>query len=182
MNAAFERSAQTREVLRFRYPRWKELPMLELYMDQMTGYIAGIFAPLMDGEDGDRPLTKAMVNNYVKAHLIPPPDKKKYRREHVACLIIYCAMKQVLSLPEARSILQMAQEENTLPRIYDFLCQEIENALAEAWNQPYERKEDCTVSGESRELLVRFARSCANKIYLQKRISFEEGRFRVPTK
>ena len=181
MNTVFEQSAFTREVLKFRCPRWKELPVLELYMDQMTGYIADVFGPLLDSEDKERPLTKAMVNNYVKAGMIPRPEKKKYRREHLAYLIIYCAMKQVLSLPEARAILQMARAENTLPQIYDFFCQEVENALAETWGQPQEKAE-CSLSGESRELMIRFARSCANKVYLQKRIAFEEKAVLRPKK
>ena len=174
MSVAFDRSPQARQALEYHCPRWRELPALELYMDQMTGYIADVLRPLLDSEEEERPLTKAMVNNYVKARMIPRPDKKKYRREHLAHLILLCAMKQVLSLPEAWSVLQMAQQENTFPQVYDYFCQELENALSQVWNQP-RREESACLEGEGAALLRRLTQACANKIYLQKRIAFEEA-------
>jgi len=172
MSAAFDRSPLTRQALEFHCPRWKELPALELYMDQMTGYIADVLRPLLDSEEEERPLTKAMVNNYVKARMIPRPDKKKYRREHLAHLILLCTMKQVLSLPEAWAVLRIAQGENDFPQVYDYFCQELERALAAVWEKPAPAGA-CELKGEGRELALRFARACANKVYLQKRIAFE---------
>ncbi len=174
MSIAFDHSPQTRQALEYHCPRWRELPALELYMDQMTGYIADVLRPLLDSEEGERPLTKAMVNNYVKARMIPRPDKKKYRREHLAHLILLCAMKQVLSLPEAWSVLQMSQQENTFPQVYDYFCQELENSLAQVWGQPC-RGEEAGLEGEGAVLILRLTQACANKIYLQKRIAFEEA-------
>ena len=59
-----------------RLPRWNALPDLELYMDQVLS--------LMERYLGNYPgfdrkgLTAAMVNNYVKLGVMPPPVKKKY--------------------------------------------------------------------------------------------------------
>ena len=65
MPEMFDHSNLTREVLAFRCPRWDELPAIELYMDQLTGYINEIYAPLANpAAAGDFTLTKAMVNEH----------------------------------------------------------------------------------------------------------------------
>lgn len=46
---------------RVRFPRWKELPTLELYVDQVVAIVNEQLSHL-----GVEPLTKSMVNNYVK--------------------------------------------------------------------------------------------------------------------
>ena len=135
MSVAFDRSPQARQALEYHCPRWRELPALELYMDQMTGYIADVLRPLLDSEEEERPLTKAMV---------------------------------------AWSVLQMAQQENTFPQVYDYFCQELENALSQVWDQP-RRDESACLEGEGAALLRRLTQACASKIYLQKRIAFEEA-------
>ena len=56
MSVAFDRSPQARQALEYHCPRWRELPALELYMDQMTGYIADVLRPLLDSEEEERPL------------------------------------------------------------------------------------------------------------------------------
>lgn len=97
MQQGFQNSKQASQMLQFSCPRWAQLPGIELYMDQVTGYLNEVFAPLCPpGEE--KILTKAMVNNYVKQKVMAPPTKKKYGRTHVAQLLAICALKQVLSI------------------------------------------------------------------------------------
>lgn len=49
-------------------------------------------------------LTKTMVNNYVKARLLPPPVKKKYSREQMMQLLLICHLKNVLSIEDLRRL------------------------------------------------------------------------------
>ena len=49
---------------------WEQIPDLGLYMDQVVTFIGRVYAPLY-GEDVRRYLTPSMINNYVKAKLIP---------------------------------------------------------------------------------------------------------------
>lgn len=107
-------------------PRWDELPDFGLYMDQvvslMERYLGQPVAP------GERGLTASMVNNYVKTGVVPPPQKKKYGRSHLACLIVVCALKPVLPLEIIRQILAKRLTENTLEETYDAFCEYFEEA------------------------------------------------------
>ena len=45
-------------------------------------------AELVDLEK-EKALTKTMINNYAKNNLLPPPEKKKYSRNHILLLDLY---------------------------------------------------------------------------------------------
>ena len=64
-------------ILNLHLPRWNELPGIDLYMDQLIGYIDSAIGDLFCKIDTP-PLTKSMVNNYVKAKIIQAPTNKKY--------------------------------------------------------------------------------------------------------
>ena len=69
----------------FHIPRWDELPGIDLYMDQVIALIhssLGKFFALI----GLPPLTKSMINNYVKDGLLSRPEHKKYGKDHLAIL------------------------------------------------------------------------------------------------
>ena len=57
----------------FALPRWEDFPDLELYMDQMTAHINRYLA----FQNDERTVTASMINNYVKAKLIPRPVRKR---------------------------------------------------------------------------------------------------------
>ena len=40
----------------------------------------------------------------MKNGLIPHPEKKKYRKEHLAGLIVLCLLKQVLPIPDVKAL------------------------------------------------------------------------------
>ena len=60
----------------------EDIPDIGLYMDQVTTLMDTRLAGSKRYPD-DKILTKTMINNYTKNHLLPPSDKKKYSREHV---------------------------------------------------------------------------------------------------
>ena len=90
MNEKFARSIETLE--NFRLPRYGDLPELELYMDQVISTVEKYLSALKVGDKSI--LTPSMVNNYVKNGVIPPPEKKRYTRDHLAQIIIICTLKQ----------------------------------------------------------------------------------------
>lgn len=97
-------------------PAWNELPTLGLYMDQVVIVLndnLGIYA----AEDG-KAVTQAMINNYVKQKLIPPPVKKKYSRVHLALLMIICTLKQTLNIALVKEMLP-EWEEDAVRRFYE---------------------------------------------------------------
>ncbi|GKQ43319.1 hypothetical protein RD055328_12420 [Companilactobacillus sp. RD055328] len=76
-----------------RLPMWNELPDLDLYMDQITFEVDRNVAFILE-----KPITKAMINSYVKMEVIDKPEKKKYSRKHLASIIVVSIMKQVFPL------------------------------------------------------------------------------------
>jgi DNA-binding transcriptional MerR regulator len=102
-------------------PPWDELPNFDLYMDQVINLMErylGFFA-----EEGlDKILTPAMVNNYVKSGLIPPPVAKRYGRKHLAYLIMICILKQVLSIAEIKALITSELPDDEFKVVYNDFC------------------------------------------------------------
>ena len=46
-----------------------------------------------------------MINNYTKNHLLPPPEKKKYSKEHIILLIYTYYLKNFLSIGDIQKLL-----------------------------------------------------------------------------
>ena len=86
----------------------ESIPNIELYMDQVTSFIDGQLAGSKRSED-DKLLTKTMINNYTKNDLLPPPVKKKYSKEHLLCLIFIYYLKNILSINDIHSILNIKE-------------------------------------------------------------------------
>ena len=59
------------------YPKWSELPNLDLYLDQVLLYVNQLDNCLI--VDDDKGLTSAMINNYVKNGHLEKPIKKKIK-------------------------------------------------------------------------------------------------------
>ncbi len=102
-----------------------EIPDIDLYMDQVTTFMENHLSGNKRYED-DKILTKTMINNYAKNHLLPPPDKKKYSREHMLILTFIYYLKNILSINDIQKLLSPLTEnyfqsdnENDLTEIYD---------------------------------------------------------------
>lgn len=93
-----------------RLPEWDEIPNLELYMDQVISYVAAMLKPFMPADDG-RIVTASMVNNYVKKDVLPAPVKKRYRRLHIAYLLMILIAKSELQLREIRLLLERVRDD-----------------------------------------------------------------------
>ena len=73
-----------------------DIPNIDLYMDQVTTYLGDKFKVTKRHED-DKLMTKTMINNYVKSHLLPSPEKKKYSKDHIMALIMIYFFKNIIS-------------------------------------------------------------------------------------
>lgn len=86
-----------------------EIPNIDLYMDQVTGFMNDHLQNSKRFDD-DKILTKTMINNYAKNKLLPPPEKKRYTKEHMYLLIFIYYMKGFLSLHDIQSILGLVTD------------------------------------------------------------------------
>ena len=108
-------------------PRWLELPDLELYMDQVIS-LMDRYLGAYPGFD-EKGLTAAMVNNYVKQGMMPPPVKKKYTREHLAYLIMICLLKASLPIAAIHRLISDELERSSPEELYDRFCLLFENTV-----------------------------------------------------
>lgn len=115
-------------VATFHLPRYEQIPDIGLYMDQLLKYISdqvGFLASVYD-----KPLTAAMVNNYVKQRLVPQPKKKRYERVHVAYLIAVCVMKRTFSIADIDRLIELEMHHRyQVPGTYDFFCAAFEESM-----------------------------------------------------
>ena len=86
------------------YIKASMLPDLDLYVDQITTFLTRHLAKTIRFED-DKIMTKTMNNNYSKNHLLPPPDKKKYSRDHILLMIFIYYFKNFLPISDIKTIL-----------------------------------------------------------------------------
>ena len=52
-----------------------------------------------------------MINNYAKNKLLPPPDKKRYSRDHMLILLFIYYYKSILQLNDIEAILRPLKEK-----------------------------------------------------------------------
>ena len=96
---------EIREMIRLDFIVPEDIPAIELYMDQVTRFMDQHLSGNKRSED-DKVLTKTMINNYAKNRLIPPPNKKRYSKEHIILLIYIYYLKNVLPIGDIQKILE----------------------------------------------------------------------------
>ena len=87
------------------YVHPEDIPNIDLYVDQVTTFIESQLSSLKRDED-EKILTKTMINNYTKNHVLPSPDKKKYSKDHVLTLILIYYFKSFLSIKDIQTLLE----------------------------------------------------------------------------
>ena len=99
-----------------------EIPNIDLYMDQVTTFMESHLGNLKRNPE-DKVLTKTMINNYAKNELLPPPDKKKYSKNHVIMLTFIYYFKNVLSISDIKTLMKGITEkhfkEGSEPKLED---------------------------------------------------------------
>ena len=162
MNAKIKTSL-AQSIQHFRLPRYREIPTVGLYLEQVTKYISEYLDPIQEGA-----LTSSMISNYVKKHLIPSPVKKQYSREQIAYLFFIAVAKSVLSLDALINFISVQQKTYDLATAYDYFAAELENFLL----YTFEAKDTLDTVGQDDTDEKRLLYSCivavTQKIYLEK--------------
>ena len=108
----------SKEMKEFKLPYWKDLPDIDLYMDQVISLMEK-YLTYVAGSDS-KTLTPSMINNYVKLDIIPAPNKKKYSREHIAYLLIICSLKQIMPIPRIKEMIDIKLKDNSISDVLDY--------------------------------------------------------------
>lgn len=106
------------------------IPDIDLYMDQVTTFFDDKLGYLKRNEK-DKILTKTMINNYTKSHILSPPTKKKYTKQHMILLTLIYHLKQTLSINDIHSLLSSSVNMPSLDILYSIFseieCSELTN-------------------------------------------------------
>lgn len=97
-------------ISRIDYIKPDEIPGIDLYMDQVTTFMENHLSSSKRHPE-DKVLTKTMINNYAKNHLLPPPVKKKYSRGHILMLTFIYYFKNIMSINDIQVLLGPIAEE-----------------------------------------------------------------------
>ena len=97
-------------------------------MDQVTSFMEKQLKSTKRYEE-DKILTKTMINNYAKNDLLPPPNKKKYSKEHLLVLTFIYYFKNILSMKDIEMLLGPITDKYfeskgdvNVARVYDEVC------------------------------------------------------------
>ena len=165
------------------YIKSTEIPDIDLYMDQVLTFMNSKLEWSKRYED-DKIMTKTMINNYAKNHLLPPPDKKKYSKEHLLVLIFIYYFKNILSIGDIQSILNPLTEryfdngkdldlEKVYEEVFTLEKGQIEQ-MKESLAKDYERagKTFVNEAKEDKDFLQLFSFICmlSYDIYMRKQI------------
>lgn len=91
------------EITEFNDITIEDIPIIDLYMDQVTTLFENKLNPLKRNEE-DKILTKTMINNYAKAKIFPPVKSKKYNKDQIILLSLIYNLKQSLSLSDIGTV------------------------------------------------------------------------------
>ncbi|MGN0968699.1 MAG: DUF1836 domain-containing protein [Oscillospiraceae bacterium] len=148
---------------------WEAMPDIALYMDQLISYMPRQLIRFEESEN----LTSAMVNNYIKDGLLPRAEGKRYGQTHLAYLTAICALKQVLSVKEMKTLISSGTAGREPERLYSHFCGELDRAL----NETAEGLDAETEQEDLARLALGLAlRSYANKLACERILSLLQDR------
>ena len=168
------------------YIKPEDIPNIDLYMDQVTTFVDEQLASLKRFED-DKMLTKTMINNYTKNNLLPPPQKKKYSKNHMFLLIYIYSLKSVISISDIKEIINPLTEkffkndetDIDLTKIYDHIfnmemdsSKGITKDIINKYNYACEHFKDMPDDNDDKDFLVKFSFICllCSDVYIKKTI------------
>ena len=122
---------------RLDYVKPEDIPDIDLYVDQVTTFIDSHLESVKRSPE-DKLLSKTMINNYTKNHVLPSPDKKKYSRDHLLMLIYIYYFKSFLSIKDIQTLLKPITEKyfgkDTDTSFFDIYKELVEMGQAESRN------------------------------------------------
>ena len=160
------------QILTYHLPRWKELPELDLYMDQIISIIDKYLSIFSPEDPEDKLMTPTMINNYVKQRIVSAPVGKKYDRPKVAFFLILALLKRVMSISELAQLKEYILTAYSFDLAYDTFCDEIENAISYLFTGKDMDASPISLECPDQHSAIRAASvAFANKFYIQTLLS-----------
>jgi hypothetical protein len=157
----------------FNLPDYDRLPDIDLYMEQLLTYLERESNILARHSD-DKQITSSMINNYVKAHIVPSPKAKKYNREQLSLLGEVIYLKQVLSLPEIKKILDVEYLNKNYREEYNKYLDLNQEAFTSAVDETLKNLKNCKENDDNdlADLALKLAAKANAYVTISKRILY----------
>ena len=111
----------------YQLPKWEDLPDFGLYMDQVITLLSQHLYYLPQEDHSEELVTPTAINNYVRLKIMPAPEKKSYRRIHLAYLFMICTLKQTITIAQVQKIIPVGLEEEEIKQLYsNYVARHIE--------------------------------------------------------
>ena len=157
---------------------YKDLPSIPLYMDQVTTLLEGRICPGTEPGEGKHP-AKTLINSLTKSGVLPPPEKKKYSREHLLCLLMICKLKAVLNMEDiglyTNHLLHSTGDSDSLRKFYEeylLLEKELRTDLYAAVESHYDKlRTNLQVSPADERPALMYALLLANHAAEEKKLA-----------
>ena len=80
------------------------------------------------------PISRAMIQNYIRDGLLPPPVKSRvYTQKHLAALVVICRLKNIYDMPAIKAAMASLMDDEGLPlEVYKWL-QEKQKESRDLW-------------------------------------------------
>lgn len=149
------------------FPKYEHLPNIGLYQEQVLNIVNQILSDICP-----EPLTRPMINNYIKNGALPAPVKKKYYRDHICYLLVIGSLKQVFTIQQLTSLFHVQKDTYNIGVAYDYYCIEYENALREAFHFTGNALPSLETARTRETILLRsMVLTAANRIFVEKYIA-----------
>lgn len=147
-------------VSRKEMPRYKSIPNVGLYLEQVVKYINDTLKPL------HLSLTASMLSNYVKKGYIDRPVKKQYYADQIAYLIFIVVAKQVLSMENIAALINLQKSAYSIEIAYDYFCEELEYMIKRTFEECVELEPQAQNFRYEKKVLRSVVISVSHIIYL----------------
>ncbi|MCB7037909.1 DUF1836 domain-containing protein [Eggerthella sinensis] len=178
--ASVSASSYAERLVALHLPRYDEIPSIDLYMDQLVGYLEEMLAPLYRPDE--KIITRSMVNNYVKQGVLASAAGKKYTRSHIAYLIVICTLKQTFSIAEIDRLIRMQIASFDTHVAYDYYCEAFEAALRALFSpgptSPQGLKSGASEGDFERDLVLASTAAVAYTLYIKASIAVSDAEAR----
>lgn len=152
---------------KFQFPRWDDLPNIDLYMDQVISYIQNTLQDTYFEQE--KFITKAMINNYVKTSIVSPPIKKHYTKQHVAYFLVVTILKRCYSMQQISQLIQIHtnMKDSTVDKAYDLFMQRLEELLNVVFHDTTSKEITFQTKNEQQELMNHVIHCIVYKIHTE---------------
>lgn len=168
----------------FSFKDYKDLPELDLYMDQVITFLEKQLYVFKTSSD-DKQITPSMINNYVKGDVLPAPISKKYNKEHLALIEEICTLKQVLSIRDVKQVLDNSYKDKTIKGdIFDEFNKLNNEKIATSVEEAFKKLNNIDENDTSKliDLAMDFALTANAYITIANRILYQTYYYQVAEK